>query len=148
MKKILLVGALVFTMVVGAFAAYADSPDSNRFSFGRGYGHMNGYEFNREVDLNDEDREQWINERQEERTEYREERIKDALEDGTITEEQAKEWRERFDEMDELHEESGYIGGSCHGGASGSGYGRGMMNGYDRGTINGYDRGMMNGYDF
>ncbi|NMA49117.1 MAG: hypothetical protein GX947_05030 [Tissierellia bacterium] len=139
MKKILLVGVLVFTMVIGAFAVYADSPSANMFSFGRGYSHMNGYEFNREIDLIDEDREQWINDRQEERMEYREERIKNALKNGAITQEQATEWREHFAEMDELYEENGYIGGSCHGGLAGKGYGRGMMRGYNRGMMNGYD---------
>jgi hypothetical protein len=139
LKKILLVGVFVFTMVVGAFAVYADSPNTNVFSSGRGYGHssergyghMNGNEFNREIDLNDEEREQLINERQEERTEYREERINNAFENGSITEEQATQWRGHFTEMDEFYKENGYIGGSCHGGSAERGYGRGMMDGYD-----------------
>src|SRR5665648_810793 len=121
----LVIGVLVLTMVVGAFAVYADSPSTNVFSFGRGYGHMNGNDFNGEIDVNDQEREEWINEIQEERTEYREERIKYALENGTITQEQAIEWREHLTEMDEFYEESGYIEGSCYGGSAGRGYGRG-----------------------
>jgi len=127
----LVIGVLVLTMVVGAFAVYADSPNKNVFAFGRGYGHMNGNEFNRGIDLNDEEREQWINEGQEGRIEYREERVNNALKNGTITEEQATKWREHFTEMDEFYEESGYIGGSCYEGSVGRGYGRGMMGRYD-----------------
>jgi len=84
MKKILLVGVLVFTMLIGAFAVYADTPDTNSFSLGRGYGHMRGfnqeYGWNWDDEMTVEEREQWINERQEERREYLEERINRALE--------------------------------------------------------------------
>lgn len=157
MKKLILVGVLVFTLAIGAFAVYADSPDDYSFGFGRGYGHhMGGYghmrsdEYGKRIDLSDEEREEWLEsrneffmnqsdlteeeweelfeERQEERQKYREERIKRALEEGIITEEEANEWREHFSEMDEFHEENGFVGRGCHGGR-GRGYGR-HMRGY------------------
>lgn len=161
MKRILLVGVLVFTLVIGAFAVYADSPATGEFGFGRGYGHMGGNayghmnnsEFNRRIDLTEEEREEWFqnrqnffeerenfteeerqewfNEMQDERAEYREERIKLALQEGTITEEQAAEWRTHFEEMDKFHEENGFVGRGFQGGMMGRGHGRanGMMGG-------------------
>lgn len=147
MKKLLVVGVLVFTMAIGAFAVYADSDEVNEFSFGRGFGMGRGIGFSKGVELTEEEREELIEERKEffenrenfteeemqewinEREEYREERIEKALEDGTMTEEEAAEWREHFDEMDEFHEESGFFGGGCHGGRRGNGKGYGMMGG-------------------
>lgn len=135
MKKILLVGLLVFTMAVGAFAVYADSPATGEFGFTRGHGHMNRQtfdgmnsgEFRGRIDLSEE-------ERQEERAEYREERIKRALEEGRITEAQAREWRAHFEEMDKFHEENGFLGGNscCDGLGQGHGHGIGGRNGHSR----------------
>lgn len=164
MKKIFLVGILIFTMLVGAFAVYADSPATGGFGFTRGHGHMNGQafdgmnsgEFNRRIDLSEEEREEWIQsrqnlfeerenlteeerqelfeERKKERAEYREERIKAALEEGTITEEQAREWRAHFEEMDKFHEENGFLGGNncCDGLGQGNGHRMGGRNGHSR----------------
>lgn len=127
MKKVLLAGVLVFTMAVGAFAVYADSADTNEFPSERGYGNImeKGNEQNREIDLNNQETKEWRNERQEER-------INEALKNGTITEEQANERRSHFDEMDKFHEESGFRGADCHDGKTGRKYRRGMMdrNGY------------------
>lgn len=155
MKKLLVVGLLIFGITVGAFAVYADSADINESSFTRGFGHKMGSKlgFNKAIDLTDkekdeliqnrkdffekqqnlteEERQELIIKRQKERSEYREERIKESLEDGTITEEQATKWRTHFAEMDKFHEESGFIGGGCHSKGMGKGSGRGnaMMGG-------------------
>ncbi len=153
MKKLLVVGLLIFGITVGAFAVYADAADTNEFSLTRGFGHMMGRGFNRGMDLTseekdeliknrseffekldnltDEERQEWISKMQEEKSEYREEMIKKGLENGSITEEQAGEWRTHFVEMDKFHEENGFIAGGCHGGRIGRGQGRrnGMMGG-------------------
>lgn len=150
MKKKLLVGVLVLTLVLGAFAVYA-SPDVNDFNRGYeymdedGYGYMNGNQFNvrneRVNQSNDNsqwsedmgrycggnrnfssqaEREEWFQKTQEERTEYREENLKRDIENGIITEEEANKWREHFAERDKFHEENGYRDGSHHGGMNNS----------------------------
>ncbi len=151
MKRMLMVGALVFTMAVGTFTVYADSNEVNGFSLGRGYHHMGGGEFNRGMDLNgeereellekkkeffenqsnltDEERQELFKEMQEERVKSREERINKALEEGTMTEEQARELRAHCAEMAKLHEENGFIGGKFQGANPGRRHGGGMMGG-------------------
>lgn len=159
MKKRLLVGVLVFTMAIGSFAVYADSVVTSEFGFGRGnmsgkvHGHMNAGNLSNRINLTEEERQEWIQSRkdifeerqnlteeerqeffqarQEERAVYREERIKIALKDGTITEEQAAEWRTHFVEMDKFHEENGFAGKGFKNGGMGRGHGatNGIMGG-------------------
>ncbi|WFA09928.1 hypothetical protein [Tissierella sp. Yu-01] len=60
---------------------------------------------------------------------YRKEALKDALNDGDITQEQYNTWDEHFNYMEEFHKENGFPGGrgfgGCHGGR---GYNRRGMN--------------------
>lgn len=104
--------ALSLALVLGVFSAfaYADSPVENP-----GF-HMGGWEdesnYNRDFD-NEEFR-KW----REERSEYRKDNLKRAVEEGIITEEEAKTWEEHFEYEDKFHEENGYLGGHC-----GNGYG-------------------------
>lgn len=96
MKRIILAVALIMTLGFSAFTVLASSPDINEFD--SGFGHMNGNEFNRNRNFTDQERENWIDEeRQEwmdERATHREERIEDALQEGSITEEEAAQFRE------------------------------------------------------
>lgn len=125
MKKILLASTLVATLGIGAVSVYADSPSENEFN--RGYSHMsnNAVErgrFNKDGEIfTEEERQEWFNERQTERSEYREERIQFALDEGWITEAEATERRAELAERDQLHEENGFGGRKSHGG---------MRNGY------------------
>lgn len=64
-----------------------------------------------------------------ERMGYKRETLKEALDDGDITQEQYNTWNEHFDYMEEFHEKNGFINQGrfgCHGG---KGFGSGMMNG-------------------
>ena len=120
MKKSLVVGALALTLGVGSLVAYADTAKTPSIISG-----------NRNTNLSIEDREAWFKER----TEFRKEEIRKALEDGLITEAEAKEWEEHFDYMEEFHNKNGFMPGGC--GGNGFGIGRGM--GFGRGM------GMMRG---
>lgn len=124
MKKKLVVGLMVCTMVIGAFAVYADSYDINELPPERGYGNMmeKSNESNIEIDLNNQETKELRNERQEERT-------KVALKDDIITQEQANGRRTHFDEMDKFHEEKGFKGEHCHDRTTDGNYGHGMMGG-------------------
>lgn len=118
MKKIILGSALVATLGIGAFSVYADSAPVNEF--GRGYSHMsdsgNQAKTDREI-FTEEERQEWFDERQAERSAYREERIQLALDEGWITEEEAAERRAELAERDRLYEENGFSNrGYHHGG--------------------------------
>lgn len=55
---------------------------------------------------------------------WRRDEIDQAIEDGTLTEEDAEAWLERINEMEEIHLEEGFEGfgnGSCSRGGFGSG---------------------------
>ncbi|WP_425447786.1 DUF2680 domain-containing protein [Dethiothermospora halolimnae] len=76
--------------------------------------------------------------------EWRRDRIDEAVENGTITEEQAEYWNERMEYMEEYHNENGFdFPAGCHGG-----YGRGMGRGFGRGNGQGFGPGMMNGQNW
>lgn len=63
------------------------------------------------------------------RMEYRRNDLKDALDEGYITEKEYNTWSEHFNYMEEFHEENGFPHGrgfgGCHGGRS---YNRRGMN--------------------
>lgn len=113
MKKILLTGALVLTLGIGSLVAYADTTKTPNIIPG-----------NSNINFSIEDREEWFKER----TEYKREQIKKALESGSITEEEAKAWEEHFKYMEEFHIENGFMPGGCggFGMGRGMGFGRGM----------------------
>ncbi len=72
---------------------------------------------------------------------WKKEQVNQAVEDKTITEEDAKLWNDRIDYMEEYHEENEFaFPGGCVGGARG-GFGRGT-----RGARGGFGPGMMGGY--
>lgn len=157
MKKTLIVGALILTMVLGTFAVYADTQETestlpfrghgHRYAEDRGIGFGGGHRFTEEEreeflkerenffkereNLTEEEREEWFKER----TEYKRQAIKEALSNGNITEEQAKTLEERIQEKEEFHKENGFKNESCNGtgfgmelkGGKGKGHGRGMM---------------------
>ena len=114
MKKSLLIGALVLTLGIGSLAAYADTTKTPNIIPG-----------NTNTNFSIEDRETWFKER----TEYRKEEIKKALESGLITEAEAKEWEEHFTYMEKFHNENGFMAGGCGGRGFGKGRGMGMMRG-------------------
>src|SRR5690554_4852178 len=101
MKKILIVLSLVLILAIGTATAYADS----------NFPQMNFHWRNRE-NLSFESREEFL----EERAKFRKDEIDRALEDGRITESQAKEWENHFEYMDEFHNKNGYLNGGrgCH----------------------------------
>lgn len=176
MKKKLLVGVLVLTLVLGAFAVYADSPNINDFN--RGYGNMDENQFNQRVNspernsqwtedmgrycggnrsfTSQAEREEWFQKTPEQRTEYREENLKRDIENGIITEEEANNWRKHFAERDKFHEENGYRDESHHGRMnnspnntnSGNRRGSGHMQGNGHGRGHGNGHGMMGGRNF
>ncbi len=118
MKKVLLTGALVLSLGVGSLVAYADTVKTPTIIPG-----------NRNISLSTEDREAWVKER----TEDKKEQIKNALENGVITEEEAKSWEEHVKYMEEFHGEKGFMPRVC----SGLGMGRGMGFGRGRGIVRG-----------
>lgn len=104
MKKIVIVLSLVLILTIGTVVAYADSniPAMN-------------FPWKHHYDLTEEAREELLKER----TEFRKNEIEKALEDGRITESEAKEWEDHFEYMDEFHAENGFMHG-------GRGCGRGL----------------------
>lgn len=128
MKKTLLVVVLVFALAIGTFASYGDSIEIRSEEFERGIGFMQGgfgtrhrEDFDQRAccfddfeNLSEEERQELFKERMELRDEYREERIKLALEEGRISKEEAEEWRTHFAEMDKLREEEGFTRGRGH----------------------------------
>lgn len=117
MKKALIVLSIVLTLAIGTAVAYADS---NSLAMNFPWGHHNN--------LSEESMKEFM----EDRTEFRNNEIEEALKDGRITESEAKEWEEHFIYMDEFHNENGYLHG-------GRGCGRGSR------TENMGHHGMMRG---
>ncbi|MDR7870926.1 MAG: hypothetical protein RIN55_08715 [Tissierellaceae bacterium] len=91
MKKTILVLALILALGLSVSFAYASDNTT---------------------DINIEEWRQWF----QERMDWRREEIKDALDNGIITEDEAKTWDEHIDYMEEFHVENGFIPGGCHGG--------------------------------
>lgn len=124
MKKRLFAGALIATMGIGAFSVFADSAPVDEFD--RGYGHMSDKGGNRSKSdleiLTEEERQEWFDQRQAKRSEYREERIQLALAEGWITEEEAAERRADFTERDRLYEEGEFSNTGFHHGGMRRGY--------------------------
>ena len=114
MKKISIVLGLALVLTIGTVVAYADNGSSGIRPFGR-YSTSFSKESTEEL-LKDRD-------------EFREERLNKALEDGSITESEAKEWQEHFKYMDEFHAENGYLHGGrgCGGSYGNSHMPHGMM---------------------
>lgn len=65
---------------------------------------------------------------------WRKAQIDQAVKDKAITEDQAKLYKDHFDQMEKFHTENGFPSGmgygACHGGNTGSGFGPGMMGSY------------------
>ena len=123
MKKILGITALVLTIGVGSFVVNADSPLAPNIMPGE-----------RNSNFTIEERDAW----REERHSYRRDELKKALENGEITEAEAKEWENHFDYMEEFHnknrDKNYNFMGRGYGGCGGNGYrgGMGMMRGNRR----------------
>lgn len=109
MKKIFVILGIVLTLTIGTVVAYADNGISGMRFPGR-----------HNANFSVESMEELLKERKE----FREERLKSALENGAITDTEAKEWEEHFKYMDDFHEENAYL----HGGRGcGPNYGNGRM---------------------
>ena len=121
MKKTLLALTLVLALGIGSMVVFAETtrPETSL----RG---LQGFPCE---NFTEEERLEFFNERKEDRSQYRQEALKNALKDGTITDAQAKEWEEHFKYMDEFHEKNGSLGGGF-----GRGHG-GMMRGKGQGGI-------------
>ncbi len=123
MKKIILGSTVALALAAGAFSVYADSPEATNNEFEDRYEYMNenrpsqrnSHRFN--PDFTEEERQEWVDEMQAERSAYREERISAGIQEGTLTEEEAAEWRAHFEESDRLHRENRFSerGFSNHG---------------------------------
>lgn len=75
--------------------------------------------------------------------EWRRGEIDKAVEDGSLTEDEAQAWLDRMDEMEAFHLEEGfeaYGKGACPSGGSGMGSGRGLGGGCRRG---GFSKGLL-----
>lgn len=108
MKKIILVLSLVLVLGLGTIFAYAtETPSVTEEATQENVWH-------------------------EERMEYKRAELKDALENKEITQEEYDVWVLHFDDMDQFHEENGFI----NGGGFGGGFGRGC-NGGGRGFSGG-----------
>lgn len=116
MKKKVLIGALVLVLGIGSLVAYADTGRTPNIIPGQG-------NYNSSL----KDSETWFKER----AQLRSERVKEALEKGLITEEEAKAWEDHFSYMDEFHNSNGIAPGGCGGfGMGRMGRGMGMMRGH------------------
>jgi hypothetical protein len=99
MKKLLGIGALVLSLGIGSMLVYADTDKPLEF--------VSPQDSQGEI----QDRENWFKERMG----WRKNQVKEALEDGLITEEQSKKWEEHFTYMEKFHSENGFMPGGCHG---------------------------------
>lgn len=65
---------------------------------------------------------------------WRKAQIDQAVKDNVITEDQAKLYKDHFDQMEKFHAENGFPSGmgygACHSSSAGSGFGPGMMGSY------------------
>lgn len=122
MKRSLIILGLILVVGIGSAFAYADSSKGEGFGFGpRG--------------VNNEEMEQW----HQERMEWRKKDLEEGVKRGYISEEEAKNWEEHYDYMDEFHRENGY--GGCHGPR-----GMGMMRGGHHRGYNSQGMGMRMGW--
>lgn len=133
MKKMLFAGAAVLALGVGSYSVYADGADNNESEYENAYENVEDYGprhykndpgFNREENLTDEKRQERFDNHQEERSEYREERIQSALEDGRMTEEEAEEWRTESAERNQDSKENRFSRRGHHGQSRGRRHGR------------------------
>lgn len=126
MKRILLAGALIMTMGIGAFSVYADSTSVNEYNQTYSQMHHNGLgrgRFNKDGEnFTEEERQEWFENRQAERSEHRDERIKLALEEGWITEEEAAEREAELAERDQFQQENRYSNRRSYNGGMGRRY--------------------------
>ncbi|MPM29118.1 hypothetical protein SDC9_75657 [bioreactor metagenome] len=82
-------------------------------------------------------------------TEWKKEQVKEQVEQGNLTEEEAKQWNENIDAMEEYHKENGFGPGACGTNTSedgtNQGVGRGMMKNF-KGNSN-FGPGMMENFN-
>ena len=83
---------------------------------------------------------------------WRQERLNDAIKDGSISESEAEEWNEHYEDMREYHEENGFPvqGGGFNSGCPGGGFRRGFGPRGNSGNFqpgNGFGPGMMRGFN-
>lgn len=105
MKKVLFILTLVLMVGFAATFVYAQNPATT----------------------SDSSAEQW-REWFEEKVNWKKSQVQEAVDNGTITKDEAETWNSHFDYMEEFHSENGFIPGGCHG--DGYGRGPGMMRGY------------------
>lgn len=125
MKKKVIILALILVMAIGSLISYGESIKVPNIVLDKGSSRFTS-----------EDRETWVREM----FEFRREELKNALERGLITEEEAKIWEEHFDYMEKFHEENNFMPFRC----GGFGFGRGRDMGFMRG--HGFRGPMMRGY--
>ncbi|MFA5577171.1 MAG: hypothetical protein WCZ27_01610 [Tissierellaceae bacterium] len=116
MKKKVLIGALIMVLGVGSIIGYAETSQTPNIL----------PRFGSSTTINLEEREAWLKER----SDYRNEQIKKALESGIITEEEARTWAEHFTYMEDFQTQNNYGFGFRGCGGYGMGRGMGMMKGY------------------
>lgn len=125
MKKKVIILALILVMAIGSLISYGESIKVPNIVLDKGSSRFTS-----------EDRETWVREM----FEFRREELKNALERGLITEEEAKIWEEHFDYMEKFHEENNFMLFRCGGFGFGRGRGMGFMRGH------GFRGSMMRGY--
>lgn len=125
MKRKVFVGVLILVIGVGSLIAYGESNRIANVVPGRGI-----------TRFTTEDREAWFKEM----FQFRKEELKEAIEKGFITEEEAKAWENHFNYMEKFHEENDFMPFGCGGFGLGRGKGMGLMRG------RGYKGHMFRGY--
>ncbi len=125
MKKKVNILALILVMAIGSLISYGESIKVPNIVLDKGSSRFTS-----------EDRETWVREM----FEFRREELKNALERGLITEEEAKIWEEHFDYMEKFHEENDFMPFGCGGFGLGTGKGMGLLRG------RGYKGHMFRGY--
>lgn len=170
MKKGLIVGALILTMVLGTFGVYANAAETQKpLEFGRQANRFlqdRGVEQKERCNFTQEEREEFLKEKENffkekdnlspeereawfmERIEYKREAIKEALKDGKITEERAEALEKHLQERENYHKENGFSNEACQGPGLGielkDGQGQGQRQGQRQGGKQGQGMGRRN----
>lgn len=96
MKRTLLVLTLILALGIGSIAVFAESNATEKC-----------IPIRQSENMTEEAREEWFKEK----TEFKKQELKKALENGSITKEEAKEWEEHIKYMEEFHKKNGFFGG-------------------------------------
>ncbi|MDN6195050.1 MAG: hypothetical protein L0L39_01835 [Atopostipes suicloacalis] len=115
MKKIIFAVTALLALVAGSYSIYADSggPKESKIENRREYKRNDSsrnfdstHRFTKWQDMTESERQDWFEERHNNRFRNREDRIKNALDEGRITEEEAADLKEELAESKEYDKEN------------------------------------------